>query len=168
MTVLGLEAKLYYLKDDTPSGVIPGTIDPTDWQEIQCIRDLTLNEDDSLADASCRKGAGWRMQRGALTDGSVDFTLVYEEGDVAPGQFRKLRDMKTGKFAAFFAVMTGNIALAGKEGLWSWMEVTTLNETQSLEEVITFDVTLTVSPAKSGVAVSEQIAPAWVVIPTQT
>jgi hypothetical protein len=97
----------------------------------------------------------------------VDFTLVYEEEGEAPAnpQFRKLRDLKDAKLAEYFAVMTGDIATSGKEGLWSWMEVTTLNQTQSLEEVITFDVTLTVAPAKAGTLLADQLPPAWTVIP---
>tara|TARA_R110002095_G_scaffold198912_1_gene178568 strand:+ start:397 stop:840 length:444 start_codon:yes stop_codon:yes gene_type:complete len=69
----------------------------------------------------------------------VTFTATYRAGDAG---FEMLRDAHMNKTIIAVAVMSGLIAVAGSEGWQFDAYVTDFPETQSLEEDMTFDVTL--------------------------
>jgi len=69
---LGMNCKFYYsttLLDETNT---PSTVA---WNEIENVRDLTLNLETGEADITTRANNGWRATAATLKDGSIEFEM---------------------------------------------------------------------------------------------
>jgi hypothetical protein len=142
---LGLDAKLYRNTGTQPAPV---------WNEIKNVRDVTLNLEAGEADVTTRGNNGWRATVATLKDGSVEFEMVW---DTADDDFGAIRDAFLNHTALEFAVMDGDIATAGSQGLRASCMVTNFSRNEALEEAIT--VSVTVKPTYAAVA------PAWMTVP---
>lgn len=127
---LGLDAKLFR------NTAVYAT--PT-WNEITNIRDLTLNLEAGEADVTTRGNNGWRATVATLKDGSLEFEMVWDSED---SDFTAIRDAFLNKSAIELAVMDGDVATSGSQGLRASFMVTSFSRNEPLEEAITVSVTL--------------------------
>lgn len=134
---VGLDAKLYRNS---------GTYAAPTWSELVNAKDVTLNLEAGEADASRRGGNGWRETLMALKDGSVEFELVYDNTDA---EFTALKDAFFGGTTVELAVMDGDIATAGTQGLRATMSVVNFSRNEPLEEALTVSVTVKPAPAEN-------------------
>ncbi len=132
---LGLDAKLYR---NTGTYAVPA------WNEVTNAKDVTLNLEAGEVDASRRGSGGWRETLTALKDGSVEFELVYDNADT---EFTALKDAFFNGTTVELAVMDGEIATTGTQGLRATMSVTNFSRNEPLEEVLTVSVTVKPAPA---------------------
>jgi hypothetical protein len=142
---LGLDAKLYRNT---------GTYSVPVWNEIKNVKDVTLNLETGEADVTTRGNAGWRATVATLKDGSIEFEMVW---DTADDDFAVIRDAFLDRAAIEFAVMDGDIAVSGSQGLRATCTVTNFSRNEALEEAITVSVTVKPTFAAN--------PPSWVVVP---
>jgi hypothetical protein len=142
---LGLDAKLYRNTGTHPAPA---------WNEVKNVKDVTLNLEAGEADVTTRGNSGWRATVATLKDASVEFDMVW---DTADDDFAAIRDAFLNHTAIEVAVMDGDIATAGSQGLRATCMVTNFSRNEALEEAIT--VSVTVKPTFS------TNAPTWHVVP---
>lgn len=141
---LGLEAKLYR---NTGSYGTPV------WNEVENVKDVTLNLEAGEADVTTRGNAGWRANIATLKDASLEFEMVW---DTADDDFTAIRTAFLSNGSVEFAVMDGDIETAGSQGLRATMSITNFSRSEPLEEAIKVSVT-----AKPTYAAN---APEWMTI----
>lgn len=142
---LGLDAKMFR---NTGTHATPA------WNEIKNVRDVTLSLETGEADATTRGNNGWRATVATLKDGSVEFDMVWDSAD---DDFTAIRDAFLNKTALELAVLDGDVAAAGSQGLRASFMVTNFSRNEPLEEAITASVT--VKPTYSA------NPPAWMTTP---
>ena len=142
---LGMEAKLYRNTGSYESPV---------WAEVENVKDLALNLEAGEADVTTRANDGWRATIATLKDASVEFGMVWDTEDA---DFSAIQDAYFDGTSIEFAVMDGDIAVAGSEGLRATMAVTSFSRDEPLEEAIT--VTVTIKPTYA------DNPPEWYVVP---
>jgi len=134
---LGLECKFYYsdtlLDGDTNT---PATVS---WNEIDNVRDLTLNLETGEADITTRANDGWRATAATLKDGSIELEMLWKPGDAA---FDALKDAWVSSEEIALAAMDGEVATSGSEGLAGNFTVTNFSRSEPLEEGVTVSVTV--------------------------
>jgi hypothetical protein len=108
------------------------------WAEVVNVKDVTRNLEKALADASIR-GTSFRQQVGTLKDLSIDFQMVYNNGDADLLAFE----------AAFYSdanigvlCLDGPISTVGSAGIQFTSQVTKFGQAEALEDVGLVDVTL--------------------------
>lgn len=126
---LGSEAKLYRNA---------GTYESPDWQEIANCRDLTLNNEKGEADVTTRANNGWKATLSALKDGSVEFEMVWDTEDE---DFTTIQEAYFDNSDIEFAIMDGDIDVAGAQGLRATMQIFNFTRNEPLEEAMTVSVT---------------------------
>jgi len=142
---LGMEARLYRNT---------GTYETPTWTEIDNVKDVTLNLETGEADVTTRANNGWRATAATLKDGSVEFEMVWDTADAG---FTAIQEAYFDNTAIEFAVMDGDIATSGTQGLRATMAVTNFSRNEPLEEAITVSVTIKPTYADN--------APEWMEVP---
>ncbi len=127
---LGLDAKMFRNT---------GTYATPVWNEIKNVRDVTLSLETGEADATTRGNNGWRATVATLKDGSVEFDMVWDSAD---DDFTAIRDAFLNKTALEMAVLDGDVATPGAQGLRASFMVTNFSRNEPLEEAITASVTV--------------------------
>ena len=126
---LGMDAKLFRNT---------GTYETPTWTEVTNVRDVTLNLEAGEADVTTRGNAGWRANIATLRDASLEFEMVW---DAADDDFTEIRTAFLTNGSVEFAVMDGDIAASGSQGLRATMSITNFSRSEPLEEAITVSVT---------------------------
>ena len=126
---LGLDAKLYR---NTASGGAPT------WDLVGNVRDVTLNLETGEADVTTRGNNGWRATVGTLKDASIEFEMVWDTGDA---DFTAFKDAFFNGTSIELAVMDGDIATTGAQGLRAVCRIINFTRSEALEEAITVSVT---------------------------
>lgn len=134
MEKIGLDAKLYRSGGEWGSG---------SWSEITSARDVTLNLEQGTAEVA-KRGMSWKQYLAALKDASIEFELAYDGSDA---NFTALKTAFMDGTKVEMAVMDGDIAATGSQGLHAEMIVTNFSRNEPLEEILTVSVTL--KPAAS-------------------
>ena len=142
---LGMEARLYRNT---------GTYETPTWTEIDNVKDVTLNLETGEADVTTRANNGWRATAATLKDGSVEFEMVWDTADAG---FTAVQEAYFDNTSIEFAVMDGDIATSGTQGLRATMAVTNFSRNEPLEEAITVSVTIKPTYADN--------APEWMEVP---
>ena len=142
---LGMEAKLYRNT---------GTYAAPTWVELTNVKDLTLNLEAGEADVTTRGNAGWRATVATLKDGSIEFEMVWDTTDT---NFTAIQDAFFNNTYIEFAVMDGDVASSGSQGLRATMSITNFSRSEALEEALMVSVN-----AKPTYAVN---APEWMTVP---
>ena len=142
---LGMQAKIYRNT---------GTWAAPTWVEIGNVKDVTLNLETGEADVTTRGNAGWRATLGTLKDASVEWEMVWEPADA---EFTAIKDAFFGGTSVDLAVMDGDIAVTGTQGLRAEFSITAFSRSEPLEEAVTVNVTA--KPAYSA------NSPTWMVVP---
>lgn len=140
MSRLGIDAKIYYSTTKLSSNSAAHIAGKT-WVEITNVKDVTLNVEAASADATTRASAaqGFREKLAGLKDGSVDFEMNWKLGDAA---FAAIKDAWLNKDTIAIAVMSGDIADSGEEGLVSNFTVSNFSRNEPLDDVMTVSVTI--------------------------
>jgi len=141
---LGLDARLYRNTGTYASPV---------WNHIQNVKDVTLNLEAGEADVSTRATGGWKATVATLKDASVEFEMVWNTTD---DDFASIRDAFLNRSSIEFAVMDGDIATSGSQGLRATCMITNFSRNEALEEAITVSVTIKPTYATN--------APSWLVV----
>jgi hypothetical protein len=141
-----MDAKLYYKTGGISGG---GT-----WTPLGNTKDVTLNLETGEADVTTRANQGWRATVATLKDGSVEWEMVWDTEDDG---FTAVKDAYFGNMPLALAVMDGDIATPGNQGLHADFSITNFSRSEPLEEAIT--VSVTAKPTYSDTAA------AWVTIP---
>ncbi len=128
--VRGKDFKAYRNTDD------PYDNSPT-WSLFTNIKDLTVNLETALADASTRS-SDYRMQVSTLKELSIDFQMVYDGGsDVTAFEDA----FYTGEFVEL-AFLDGLLTVSGSKGIRAMFQVSKFSNSQALEDVGLVDVTV--------------------------
>lgn len=137
--ILGLNHKLYY-QSTGPRAAWPATGAPSNLVEITNARDVTFSGDGATADVSTRGGGKFRQMASTLNDAEVEFEMIYDTDDTA---FTFMRAAWIAGTVFGVAVLDGDSATAGTEGLWLDAVVTGFEWNQELEEAGKVSITLT-------------------------
>jgi len=135
--VLGMNCKMYRcatLLSDPANLPADAT-----WIEVPNVRDLTLNLEASEADITSRNNSGWRAIVAALKEGSVETEIVWDTSDA---NFTALQQAFLNNTEIAIAVMDGDIATVGSQGLVANMTVSSFSRSEPLEEATMASVTL--------------------------
>lgn len=128
---LSLDAKLFL---NTGTYAVPV------WLEFKNIKDLTLALEGTEADVTTRGNSGWGAVAVTILRGTVEFDMVRKK--TSDAQYIALRDAFLTRTAVEFAVMDGDIATPGSEGLRALFAVTKFSRDEKLEESIMSSVSL--------------------------
>src|SRR5262245_57662656 len=126
---LGLDAKLYRNT---------GTFAAPVWNEVKNVKDVTLNLEAGEADASTRGTGGWKATVATLKDASIEFEMVWDTTD---DDFSVVRDTFLNRGGLELAVLDGDVATPGSQGLRALFVITNFSRNEPLEEAITVSVT---------------------------
>lgn len=128
-TQLGMRAHLYY----KVGGVSGGGA----WVEATNVRDLDWNLETAETDVTTRGNNGWRATEPTLSEGTVEFEMVWDNVDPAFNAFR----------AAYFARSAIGLRVfdAEGQGLEADFKITNLSRSEPLEEAITASLTLKIA-----------------------
>ncbi|MCH8821860.1 hypothetical protein IID23_05080 [Patescibacteria group bacterium] len=143
---IGLDAKLYRNT---------GTVSVPIFDLIPQLKDAELGLEKDSADASSRAST-WRKFIGTLKDSEVTFQLL---SDGANEDFNVLLDSFLNGTQVYFAIMDGDIATVGSQGLTAWYEVMSMPRGEPLEDMLVFDITLKLAAQPD---VTED--PVWLVV----
>ena len=125
---LGLDAKLYRNT---------GTYESPTWVEMTNVKDLTLNLESGEADVTTRGAAGWRATVATLKEGTIEFEMVWDTADAG---FTAIQQAWFGNASIEFAVMDGDITVAGSQGLRATFSITKFSRNEPLEEALSVSV----------------------------
>jgi len=134
-TKLGIDCKLYYKATPVTEAGEYGGIS----NEINVVRDVTLNLETGEADITSRGNNGWRATRATLKEGSIEFEVLWDPENTA---FSALLTAWKNKAEIAIAAMDGPIGTAGSQGLAGNFTVTNFSRSEPLEEAVTASVTL--------------------------
>lgn len=126
----GLDCKLYW--DEEASYASPT------WNEIDIVKDATLNMEKTESDVSIR-ATSWGLMAGKQKIASVDFQILW---DPESAVFAALNDAFLNDTGINMAVMDGDIETPGKQGLRAIMMVSKFTRNETLPEAVTVDVTI--------------------------
>lgn len=135
---LGMEAKIYYNS---------GTYAVPIWNVMGNAKDVNLNLEKATADGTTRDNNGWRAWIASLIDGTVDFEALWLSRNAG---FKVIKRAFFKNETLEMAIMDGDIATAGSEGLRAKMIVSNMSRAEPLEDGISASVTL--KPAVSDYA----------------
>lgn len=142
---LGMAAKLYF---KTGGVAAVGA-----WSELTNVKDVTLSLETGEADVTTRANAGWKATVATLKEGSVEFEMVWDSADAG---FTAIKNAFFGNLAIGLAVMDGELATAGTQGLQADFSITQFSREEPLEEAIRVKVQAKVTYSAT--------APQWVTV----
>ena len=130
MIRLGLEAKLYFC--------VAGIGGYPQWTELDNVKNVTLNLQKGEADVTTRANNGWKALKGTLKEGSVEWEMVWDTQDAG---FTAIQNAYFNDTLIGMAVMDGDIATNGTQGLWADCDIMDFSRDEPLEEAISVKVT---------------------------
>ena len=142
---LGMQGKLYR---NTGTYAVPV------WSELSNVKDVTLNLETGDADVTTRNNGGWKASIATLKEASIEFELVWDTSDAG---FTAIQNAFFTNGSVELAVMDGDIATAGSQGLRATMIIMNFSREEPLEEAMKASVTCKPTYAAN--------APQWLVVP---
>ncbi len=106
---------------------------------ITNVKDVTLSMEAAEADVTTRANSGWRGTAATLRTASVEFDMVWQSADAS---FDAIRLAFLGSTTLEFAILDGDRAVSGVQGLKGTFSVTAFNRNEPLEEAISVSVTI--------------------------
>ena len=154
----GIDCKMYRLTSGTRASW--GTLDaasecntgsaPASLSEVDNVKDVSLKIDPVESDVTTRRNRKWKATAIVMLDAGIEFEMPLDHDDANYQAFRTAALKRT---TIAMAILDGDKATAGSEGLWAdWSIV--FNRDEALEE--TGMVSFTLKPGYSSVA------PEWV------
>ncbi len=137
-TPLGLDGKIYRLTTGTratwgaadSNGFHAGAA-PTNLDVIDAVKDLNFKITKGKADMSKRGGLGWAQKRGTLKEATLELKCLWDNTDT---DLAALLKAFIGNTSIALAVLDGDKATSGTQGLWADFEVFDLNKDEPLVE----------------------------------
>lgn len=119
-----------------------GTMAAPVWVEVENIRDEAVNLETALSDITTRKANGWRLEVGTLSEGSIDFGMVYDTEDAVG--FTPIQEAFFNKTRVQMGFFDGDPNGSGNtyNGLIGGFSVTQFNINRNLEEAMMVDVSI--------------------------
>jgi hypothetical protein len=142
---LGMAAKLFFK--------VGGVAAAGAWTELANVKDVTLSLETGEADVTTRANAGWKATVATLKEGSVEFEMVWDSADAG---FTAIKNAFFGNLPIGLAVMDGDLAATGSQGLQADFSITQFSREEPLEEAIVVKVQAKVTYSTT--------APAWVTV----
>ena len=124
------------------------------WAELSNVKDVTLNLETGDADVTTRNNGGWKASIATLKEASIEFELVWDTSDAG---FTAIQNAFFTNGSVELAVMDGDIATAGSQGLRATMSIMNFSREEPLEEAMKASVTCKPTYAAN--------APQWLVVP---
>jgi hypothetical protein len=162
MPLLGINAKVYWLDDvraswgtlNTDTGSVEGPAPVL--VEFTQVKDVKYNMEKGTADVTNRGNGGWTATATVLKDASVDLTATYNPADDTDGIMAALIGAALNNTTIPIAILDGDAATVGTQGLWSDFQVTKYDKDEPLiaGQLITFNL-------KTG---NTSVAPEWVTV----
>lgn len=136
-SVLGMNCKLYRQTTGTRAAW-PATGAAPNLSEVTNVRDVTINLETGEADTTTRGNDGWESVEATLKKGSVEFEMVWDTSDAA---FTAIKDAWVNSTKIALAVLTGDSATTGTQGLWANFSITNFSQGQGLTDAVIVNVT---------------------------
>jgi hypothetical protein len=161
MAVASYAAKLYYLSTGTratwgaadSSGRASGAA-PVNLTLIPNVKDVLIPLEKNKVEATTRKHGGWRAYKGTLKDAEIQIPQNYDNADAS--FLAILKAFLLGTTIAL-AILEGDKAVSGTEGLWNDFEVLKMEKGEKIDGIQ--EIVWTVGPADTAVPGE------WVVVP---
>jgi predicted secreted protein len=135
---LGMDAKLYLLTSGTRAAW-PGTGAPTNLTLVDNVKDVALNLSTAEADVTTRANNGWKASVSTLKEGSVDFDMICNTSDA---NFAALQSAFFNRTSVAIAVLDGDKATVGTQGLWADFSIMNFSRDEKLTEAQSVKVSL--------------------------
>lgn len=143
---LGYNAKLYRLSTGTratwgtknAAGISEGAA-PANLDEVPNVKDITLPLEMSEADVTTRKNGGSEAVQTTLQKVEIELPMVY---DLADTDVTALMEAYIGRTTIALAVLDGDKATVGNQGLWADFAVTKMGNPQEIEGVLMINFTV--------------------------
>ena len=139
---LGLDAKLYRNTGTHPAPA---------WNEIENVKDVTLNLEAGEADVTTRANQGWRATAPTLRECTAEFEMLWKPGDAG---FDAVKTAFLTSGTIRLAVLTGDRTASGTEGPLGDFSITNFSRNEPLEEGVTVSVTAKLAVFDSWVEVA--------------
>lgn len=152
---LGLDGKLYRQTTGVRAAW-PASGSAPNLDEVENVRDVTLNLEHGEADVTSRNNDGFRTVLATLKDASVEFEMIWNPADP---DFAAIRDAWLNQTDIAMAVLDGDKDTPGSQGLWADWQIINFTRSEPLEEGMVASVTARPS-GKS------DLAPEWAVTGT--
>jgi hypothetical protein len=155
---LGVNAKLYFLSTGTRAtwnatvtdGAHVGAA-PSSLTEISTVKDLSIPIEAGEVNLTTRQNGGWEATEAGVFKASMEIPLIYDPANAGVAALMKAY-LTRGHVA--LAVLDGDKATDGTQGLWADFSVLKMDKGEEIENAQM--VTFTVKPGLSAVA------PEWV------
>lgn len=154
--IVGLQGRVYVTSATrvtwaaTPANNIYTGAAPQSLTVMNVVRNVNLETTASEADVSSRASL-WKLIAMALQDASVELEVPWTPSDSG---FQLLRNAFFGRSSIALAILDGDVAASGSEGLWADFVVTKFPREEPLENAMMSKVT--VKPAAT------LVPPQWV------
>lgn len=122
------------------------------WNEIDNIREVTLNLEGEKADVATRKNGVWGAKVTVELMASVDFQMVWDSSDT---DFLAISTAFFALSTIEFLVLDGAVATAGSRGLRATCTISKFSRSEKLKEAMLADVSIEPAYADN--------APSWYV-----
>ena len=138
-----------------------GTHASPSWNELNIVKDVTLNMSQNESDITSRAGKGYVMTAGTLIDASIDFSVTWDPDDSA--DFAELQNAFFDRNPVELLILDGPNDEAGNEGLQAFFVVTNFTRNEAIAEAVSADLTckITKNPREAGNEITD--VPKWVV-----
>lgn len=113
------------------------------WDDVDNVRDATLNIESTEADASRRGGGGFAEAIQGLHQCGIEFDLAYDPDD---SQYTRIRSGMLARTPIEVLALDGPVSEAGSQGLHATMAVFTNNRNEPLDDTVTISVTMKPTP----------------------
>jgi len=148
---IGIKGKLYYdtavratwgsLSGQVHQGVAPATL-----TEIDQVKDVVLDLAVGEAEATTRAGNGWEQFLAGLTSASIEIELTFDPSSTI---WQAFRDAFLGRTSIALAILDGDKATTGTEGLWADFTVLKFATPQNAPDKMKTAISLKPSPLAS-------------------
>lgn len=126
--ILGLNAKLYR---NTGTWATPS------WNEMDNVKDLTLNLTKGEADVS-KRGSSWRLTVGTLLTAELTFQSIWDEDDT---DLAAIQSAFLNGTSIELLILDKAVLSTGAQGLHAMFQITRYTRNEQLEQALTVDIT---------------------------
>ena len=136
-----------------------GTHASPTWQELNIVKDVTLNMSQNESEITSRGGKGYVQTAGTLIDASIEFGITWDPSDAA--DFSELQNAFLNRKPVEILILDGDRTVAGNEGLQAFFVVTNFTRNEAIAEVVSAEITLklTKNPREGGAEITD--VPSW-------
>ena len=124
-----------------------GSYSAPSWTEIDFVKDLNVNTEQTEVDVTTRGGAGHRLTKAGIRDTTIEFEIDF---DTADASFTSLRDAYLNRTDIELLALNGSSATSGNQGVRGNFQVTNFSRNEPLDGHLTVNVTCKIAGSASG------------------